>query len=431
MIGLPGGARGHDWEHGFLQRTIALWDISQIPITNDREAKLGAQVHQRGGAIHAYDDETNLLTPVDGVSNTGEDPTAPEVQGQPTPTKPIPFTAEQLFEPDNWVLRYHTENGYGKDNTWDVRLISDHTNEAASRTMRSTFVIDQEGFQAWGALSDLIWITDKTAENNDQEMAYNFAGYLAMLYAEPTAEQARHAVALNVAWNAGLVTDGSNIGPFAHVLAFRTGGGGVGGTSAGGGGGRPASEVDLCLKADAAYRYPNGKTICWPTIEKAPEDAKEEGKEYRVIFHEGDDGGAEVNMSTDSLSNMATQMRQSNPKLAAYVKVPTYPPGYTDKPTYDGSYHSEPPGQPNDPSGTGESGKELPTVGTDEENPNGDPADYPGMSGEDPMNPEPFEDDEETAARKFREEQYLERIVNDANTGGFTTQGASAGYAGR
>src|SRR3990167_7718967 len=365
---IPSAARGHDWEHGFLQRTLALWDLTYLPLTNDREKKAGSGTGQLGGAIHYFDPDTNLTSAVDGVSNLDAH------------LSPIPFTAERLVEPDNFLLRFHTDRGHFKDGMWALRMIADHTNAAAERTMRSTHVIDQEGAQAWGALSDLFWITDKVATNSHEELNINGAGFLAQLYGFPHSVNRRGALALNVARNAGFVTDGTFIGPLAHILKFP----GAGGGTQSAGRGRPAEQRELGLNADAGRSYTDGKVACWPTIDKAPTAVTDTGAtEKKVFFYLGEPGTPDYGMGSDGKSNHTEIARSAWPRLAGFVKIDPSPYGGSSS-HYDYSWHSNPPStdDPNDDSesvagGTAADGEGIPdndgTNPDDSARPEGEP----------------------------------------------------------
>lgn len=196
-------------EYGFLKKTLVLWDLSKRTATNDRLGKLGDLARQRGGAIHRFDGATSRQIPVDGISNLDESGAV------------IDITAERPLEPDNWVLRLHAARGRGKDGTWDLRLISDHTNASGDRANRGTMVIDQGSGQNWGFLQDVLQVTARGAANSHAELGFNPGGVLSMLLGELGSAE-RQNVALTLHRNLGSVTDGDKIGALSHVLTFKS-----------------------------------------------------------------------------------------------------------------------------------------------------------------------------------------------------------------
>lgn len=330
-----------DHEHGSLGKFLALWDMSKHPYTNDREAKLGYGFHQKAAAYYSFDEETQIAGLADGL---GEDTrNAVEVQGVVRVSPPL-YSSLRSLNPDHWVPRFTDEGGLEPTGTWDVRLTVDATNPQDSRTNLGMMVIDQEEYQLWGWLSDSIRVTERTASVADAELRFTTAGFLDVLY--PQEKQGlgldyRGCIALSVHENLGAVTDGGKIGSLSRILAWPGAsggaGGGVGGTGAagggssgaggtggagGGGGGRPSTEEELCLNAHAPRRYPDGKMLCWPIIDKAQETEKEQGKYYAVKFYEGQKGSEQVFMARDGNSNFGAFPTSGHPQLAAYVQVP-------------------------------------------------------------------------------------------------------------
>lgn len=308
-------------EHAVLKQLLALWDNTLRPQANDRTAKRGYGVSVRATAIANQDGESNEITLHDGVSDLIED-------GIPGDLALSDLAADALLESDNWILRPHFDDSSrvsdpSGDVTWDVRLISDHTNPSDGRMNIGTQVIDQEWSQIWAWLQDLFWVTDRGTPLSDRELALNYAGRLGMLFADGGGGVfTRGQLALNVAANQGLYTDGTKFAPFKHIIGFLAKGG-AGGTQAGGGGNRPAVAVEGCLLADAAYRWPDGAARSLPIIEKAPEDTTDQGQACIVHFYEGAELGNSNTMATDVNSNHPEIGKPAHPSIAGYVKVPT------------------------------------------------------------------------------------------------------------
>lgn len=175
-------------ESGILRRTIALVDASFRAGSNDRSAKLGHGNMTFATAILGYDSESKRISTGDGT------------------TDPI---TRCPFEPDNWMLRLNR----GFDNVWAVRLICDKENKAATRSNRSTHVIDQGGDQHFGQLGDLFWIVERGVST---DYGINGGGYW------QSGGGSRDALALSIARNEAFVTDGSQLGQLSHVFTFFT-----------------------------------------------------------------------------------------------------------------------------------------------------------------------------------------------------------------
>jgi hypothetical protein len=303
-----------------------LWDVSKYPKTNDREAKVGAGIAQRAASYFWFDDEGSQRALIaDGIGGSGRDQPGAADGDAPTPPD---TTSIQTLNPDHWVPRLTEDRGTGKAGTWDVRLSIDATNPQDSRSNLGMMVIDSEDEQLWGWLSDLVRVTERIADISDRELEFTPAGFLDALYPpekQGVAWRSRGNIALSVHENLGAVTDGSKIGSLSRILAWPGAQGGGTQAGTGTGGGRPSSEEELCLNAHAPRRYPDGKMLCWPIIDKAEELEKPEGKRYAVKFYEGQKGSEQVFMGRDGNSNFSAFPKNAHPQLAAFVQVPTGP----------------------------------------------------------------------------------------------------------
>jgi len=193
--------RPFDREYGTNQSLLAFWDLSAEPEDNsDRDKKLGNEVQATGIAVKLFDDEDMSTRPITGL------------------TEPKEVTSYYVLEPDNWVVRPHTEKGFPDiDNTWDVRLVADHTNKNYEREHRSTQIINQCDTQHWGWLSDLTTVALlRGVENEHEELFLDAAGFW-FKYTENDAIKDRGQAAWNAAQNAGFITDGQKDGFVAQL----------------------------------------------------------------------------------------------------------------------------------------------------------------------------------------------------------------------
>lgn len=199
---------------GELPNTTIFWDTSLGPVTNDRIQKLGNFASRMGAIAGLFNDKTQSINLLDGFHGG------------------LDVTSIWPLEPDNWTPRLHDELGHGKDNTWDVRLIADHTNPSASRSVRSTFVIDEEGQQEWGQLGDIFRVIQKNTDVEDRELFYTDAGFLEIFSAAQDPKggggglpliqgnRKRGAVGIDISRNLGMVCDTSDFAALSHVMVF-------------------------------------------------------------------------------------------------------------------------------------------------------------------------------------------------------------------
>jgi hypothetical protein len=356
-----------DRVHRIPIEVLPLWDLSEEPKDNkDRSKKFGSGVALAGQAIEKYNKTTGRRKFFDAMRFTGES------------GDPVPYVAKASMEPDNWVLRFHDEDGKEDNNQWALRTIADHTNEAAGRGCRSTMVIDQEEDQAWAWRSDLEWLVDLQTPVNDKELVFNGAGFLSMLYKDPELAEidfARCALAFNMAGNAGYLTQGSLIGQMHHVVVLVPPSGGT--VSAFGA--RPILKTEAALRGDVHFYIGRGKLaqICdEPT--KTKENTYDEPRE--VHFYVSKIGAPPLGQDAarDPQSNHAPIERPGATMWRGWVKVPR--PGYNDgEPKYDYSHHSKPKKDPDSGGGTksadGHGGRPPTPNGSGDANPNGEPPD--------------------------------------------------------
>ena len=226
---------------GSLKSTIIFLDTSEDPADNgDRDKKLGVGDGTHGGWLQDFDKEAGIGEYVDGF------------QGKS-------YSAYCLMEPDNWILRYHTEDGRkGKDNVWAIRGVVDHENKHAERKHRSTMWIDQCKEQNWAFSADAFWIKRLGATIDHKELWVNKAGFLVMPYTGgdlSAGPKVRAALMFNVSKNGGYVTDGVKAGQLWHVLHLSLGAGAGSTTSATDSGCGSVFKWQLTLRGDVLYNF--------------------------------------------------------------------------------------------------------------------------------------------------------------------------------
>jgi hypothetical protein len=317
--------KNFDRERGFLKRTIALWDLSKLPATNDRLAKLGFGDLTPFGAIVEFDEATQIAKPADPTVVDGM------VLGMRYP------------EPDNWMLRLHDEKGEGNDGVWAHRLIADHTNAATSRTNRSTFVIDQCEHQRQGSLQDVLWGCDIETDAGDDELIIGPAGFLALMDKSLSGamEGIRLALAFNIAKNAGFMTDGRYVAQLWHVLHIGIPGQ-VGQTSTEDPPCQPNEKAVGGLRGDVPFVV--GEDFCHLGISDFTTSDEECGQPFigRLFKYNTKSAmGPAGDLREDKKSNHAPLSRKDDKGLWLYVKIPkerllpetTTPPGAGGTPT--------------------------------------------------------------------------------------------------
>jgi hypothetical protein len=202
------------------------------------------------------------------------------------------------------------------DSVYDFGLIADHTNPANKKENRSTILKDQEREQAWGPVSDVLWLTDIKAELADSEMFLTPAGFPGLLHPTKlgTGSANRRAVGINAAKNAGFVVTPGGVGQFWHVFAFP-------GSSTASAGGRPSDKKWLGLRADVPFHHKNGSFQIGIGPDKVDETSGMKCKGYLTI-----DSTPEAlspnDFAKDTLSNHTEIAPGKAQKLRCYVKVP-------------------------------------------------------------------------------------------------------------
>ena len=237
---------GKPQTHGFGATDLQFkWhDYSTAPSKNNRLAKLGHFWQTHVSAVAAYDVARKRVITSDGTYGSAVRQVVP-------------------MEPDNGVLRDHG----GRDRVLALRLLVDHENKFDSVKNRASLVMDQCSKQNFGFLSDLFW--PKRLGAPGSFLRLNGAGIpvgvpgglgavgsavgggvsgaaqsaLAKQAQAPTnkslslgitggaskgaggggggsVQKVLAALCLNVAKRAGFVTDGKDVAPLEHVLAF-------------------------------------------------------------------------------------------------------------------------------------------------------------------------------------------------------------------
>lgn len=221
---------------GASDRLFKWHDYSTAPSTNKRLAKLGHFWQTHVSAVAAYDAARKRVITADGTYGSAVRQVVP-------------------MEPDNGVLRDHG----GIDRVLALRLIADHENSFDSRRNRGSLVTDQCKKQNFGFLQDLIWPKRLGAPGdflriNPAGIPLGVPGVISG-GTGPISESAKgglikvvppgtktpplkigigaskagggagvtkilSALCLNVARRAGFVTDGKDVAPLDHVLAF-------------------------------------------------------------------------------------------------------------------------------------------------------------------------------------------------------------------
>ena len=298
---VPGLAIGRDDNiaHRAIVGYFVPWDLSKKPTQNDLEAKLGLGTSSTHAmAVYAVDEANNATVYVDGF------------QGKP-------LTSLRLFNPDSWMLRLYSAMGTDWPALWEPRLVVEHRNKAQERTHRSTMLIDACTQQTWAWLQDLLWIKNLSATCDHEELRINGAGFPTILYPDtPSGTITRGALMLNIARNAGWVTDGVMAGPLAHVLHIF----GSPGTQSGG--------TDTCSDVTKSYvglrgdvNFHMGGGIAHLAIGPG---ALTEGDPYGGNLWIGPPSPSPpaTELATDASSNQPTQSRQSPQGIRPVVYKP-------------------------------------------------------------------------------------------------------------
>ena len=345
-------------EYGIFRGTLTPWDFSFKPTKNfgnSRGAKIGRGDQVHFGAIESTNPDSLRSRLIDGVS-VGRTP------------------SRFPLEPDNWVLRLHTEGGLGRDNVWSHRMIVEHNHFAKNRDHRSTIWVDQEDSQIWAFSQDAFWITKRRASVAHDELDFDAAGFLKGVSGGKSTGKERGALALNISKQGGFAADTKRMGQLWHIFTFvptkptavttavvnedtnpkaklKTEEEGLGGKAAAGAdvgekikNQDPRQEAELCLRGDVKFKYNDIDIASFdPEVEPdtSPEDG--EGEEIRPVFfyvktNEVVDPDNKLDNLSDSSSNHKAIPRETKAAFKWYYKV--------DEETtssYDASYHGVPP----------------------------------------------------------------------------------------
>jgi hypothetical protein len=202
-----------DHEIRVADSLLVMVDLSKMPKTNDREAKLGGNESSRGGTILAVGQSKRVIH--DGYVNSKK--------GENT---------DQQFEPDNWPwMRYLI--GGSLDRLHSLRMIVDQTNRHDGagapgpfdevQSTRSTMFIDQAEKQNQGAAHDFFWVQLYPKATASRRLRYNEAGIHRRLDEDDqgiqiSGQQEEAQLMLNVSAQAGHVTDGAAFSHFGQIL---------------------------------------------------------------------------------------------------------------------------------------------------------------------------------------------------------------------
>ena len=334
-----GAAGGTDEEKfGTSKRALTLWDLSQQPITNDREAKLSAQDFTKAQAYNEYDVETRLAK----LSEALADP--PGTRNRTERETPM---SQRVFNPDNWVPRFLSEFGKDAISVWDLRLSADHTNLSSGRRHLSTMVVDQSDTQFWAFDQDLFWIAETCAPVTDPELEFTGASFLAQLYKDETAGfKVRGALALNMSIRGGFVADRTRFAQLFHVLTMAPAGlptATISGCTDGGE--RPTLPTELFIRGDAQHVWENGTGRFFPFLPPdGNEDAEllDEGDLFEVVMFVDPlirlPPITSLDSSDDPSSNQIPIQKDEQSPVRYVVRIPNSAP-----PQFDASFHGCPP----------------------------------------------------------------------------------------
>jgi len=324
-------------EYGFLKATIAFWDTSENPETNDLEKKLGRWDATRGGAIVDFDKKTRRTTPADGFSNRKE------------------LCAARVLNPDGWVLRFLEEKGQGKKAYWDQRLIVDHSNYTTERDHRSTMVIDNRKKQRWAWLQNILSVVDMGVDVSHVELEISGSGFLNDLMEKVRGRQKRmNALAINMAGNAGYLTDQMNrVGQLMHIISL---------VPFGGQKGEQDHRSVLCEAALRGDVHFNFGSSCGQFVLDG--DRSKDGSNYEekrcvrfwLSLEPGKDLGQDA--PNEPINQNPSLKRRPSLKILGTVRVPKGGGGDTKS---DYSWHHVPP--PKEGSGSGGGGGGSTTTG--------------------------------------------------------------------
>ena len=271
------------------------WDLSFKPTRNLYLDKVGVLGTTRGVAVDEMDEQTLIRRMANGIDN--EAATSPGVGAAPAVANDFggsdgsessgsKVDTRRPLEPDNWVLRLHQPGGKKNLSTWASRLIADNSNKSSEMECRGTMVIDQGDRQLWAWFNDLNQIADMQSPVSSDELAFNGAGFLGLLYPDPAASgsvKTRGALALCVHRNKGHATDGGSVGALSHIVTFEipqkdvaTEGGGSSKRPGGPGQtqvqeerdprkatAQPSKKDELLLRADSGICFGPGKVGRW------------------------------------------------------------------------------------------------------------------------------------------------------------------------
>lgn len=309
---------------------LPLWDLTDHPLANHRFSKIGSGLALRGAAVEKFNERSGRRKFADGLVGTAEEERAKQSSR---------YSADVLVEPDNWALRFHQEGGRKNLSTWALRLIADSTTSCSSRENRGTMVVDQALGQTWAWLHDLLRIVNFKAGVDHEELAFNGAAFLGMLYPDGRGGglMTRGCAALNISKRA-YFSDGGDSGPPWHIFAFDGGGGaakpGAGqtvaeprqkpGQTAAAGASAPSSRKAFGLRADVRFISNQGNFMVTPLL-AGPKDT--EGKECTGYLYLANDPAPlkPKDLADDSLSNQPITQMANASSLRVFVKVPQMP----------------------------------------------------------------------------------------------------------
>lgn len=204
---VPGMVPSSLEDYKVLHQMLAFWDLSKDPVDNsDRERKLGFGYNTKFVALNAFDPETGVENLKDGLDEE----------------EPFRATSSRSANPDNWILRFHTDAGKDPDATWDLRLVADHENKSDKRTHQSTMVMNQCDDQDYAWLQDAFWVLKLGTPVTDLEIKLNSAGFLQFCYfgaaGTPTGKETRGTLMSNVSKQGGYMTDANRVGQIWHLI---------------------------------------------------------------------------------------------------------------------------------------------------------------------------------------------------------------------
>lgn len=125
------------------------------------------------------------------------------------------------MNPLNFVLRLHSKDGRGVKSAWGIRRVVDHQHKDFKRENLSTMVLNACDRVVWAWDHDLervVTVRGRAAKLDDKELHFSDSGHLPIVSGKGKRRTVRGIRTLNLAKNAGSMSDGDLIAGLWHVL---------------------------------------------------------------------------------------------------------------------------------------------------------------------------------------------------------------------